>query len=85
VNWCPRSGSSAVGYETDIVRCPLSAFRGIVLQKSKIERPRKSREDDFSTSLPLQSHAGPIRSSMVVLLVSDVGPHVSARETHQRA
>jgi hypothetical protein len=42
-------------------------------------------KDDFSASLPLQSPAGPIRSSMVVFLVSDVVPHVSARETHQRA
>jgi hypothetical protein len=41
-------------------------------------------KDDFSTSLPLQSPAGRIRSSMVVFLVSDVVPHVSTREPHQR-
>jgi hypothetical protein len=41
-------------------------------------------KDDFSTSLPLQSPAGRIRSSMVVFPVSDVVPHVSTRERHQR-
>src|ERR1700730_17590910 len=57
----------------------------ILLQKSKIERLRKSRESRFLETLAAAILSGPIRRSVVVLVGSDVVPHVSAREAHQRS
>jgi hypothetical protein len=57
----------------------------LLLQKSKIERHRKSRKVDYLPTPPLQYSVAPIRSSLVVFVRNDVVPHIAARETHQRS
>src|ERR1700722_7520149 len=59
-------------------------FGSILLKKSKIKRRQKSRKIRFWGDSRLRCFAASIRSSMVVLLRSDVVPRVAAHETHQQ-
>jgi signal transduction histidine kinase len=54
----------------------------ILLQKSKIERCRKSRESGFLDALPLQYPVAPMRRSVVIFVQNDEVPHIASYETH---
>ena len=59
-------------------------FVRILLKKSKIAKPTKSRESRMLRSQPQQGSAEPIRASVIVFALIDVVPHIAAREAHER-
>jgi hypothetical protein len=63
----------------------MSAMGRLCCKSRKSNGVENLAKEDFLTSLPLQGPAGPLLSSVVVFLVSDVVPHVSANKPHQRA
>ena len=60
-------------------------FAPILLQKSKIERRRTSRESRFLDALPLQRSASPMRTTVVVFARNNEVPHIAIYETHQQS
>jgi hypothetical protein len=77
--------TSALLRTTDLTLTPRHAGKvPILLQKSKIDRPRKFCESRFWTRLPLQSSLRRIRGSVVGFVRNDLVPHIGPREMHQR-
>jgi len=56
----------------------------ILLQKSKIEQAKKSRQGDLRTTLSLRRFSTPLRRRVIDSGWNDVVPHLAAREAHQR-
>ena len=62
----------------------MSALGGYCCKSRKSNDAENLAKVDFLTALPLQSSVAPIRRSVVGFVWSDVVPHVTTCETHQR-
>ncbi len=68
-----------------VLKADQFGYGSILLQESKIERCRKSRESGFLDISTAAIPVAPMRRSVVIFVQNNEVPHIASYETHQRS